>query len=252
MSAAGRRPSNYDVIRTAIEKGMRRIGTVIPAKVVKWDAAKQRADCQILVKNVTRGEEDDREVASWPVVTGVPVQFPGASGFRVTFPISDGTLTINGTTKAATTGSLFFSHRSLDKWLSGTGGEVDPEFDHDHGPNDGIFLPGLMPFGAALSDVPEDEMNLGSDASATVQIHLRADQIIIGDDSGAEFMFLAETLNTDLKDFVTGLYTILQGGTVGGPTAQQINLLAQYLTLQLYTRMVAGGSAYLSTKVKSK
>jgi hypothetical protein len=63
---------------------------------------------------------------------------------------------------------------------------------------------------------------------------------------------LCETLNTDLKNFVTTLYTILQAGTVGGPTAQQLQQIAQYPALQLYTRMVAGGSAYLSTKIKNK
>jgi hypothetical protein len=93
-------------------------------------------------------------VHSFPVVPGVPVQFLGAGGFRITCPISDGT---GG--NASTTGTLFFSHRSLDKWLTGTGGEVDPEFDHDHALGDAIFIPGLMPFGAPWQSCPTDKMS---------------------------------------------------------------------------------------------
>ena len=137
------------LIGTAVEMGLRNLSTMIPAKVVKWDADKQKANCQILVKQVTEGEEDDddREVASWPVVPSVPVHFMGAGDFRITFPVDVGTI-----------GMLIFSHRSLDKWLSGDGGEVDPEFDHAHVLTDAVFVPGLRTFGAPLSPAPPSDV----------------------------------------------------------------------------------------------
>jgi hypothetical protein len=235
------RPRLQDVLERMREASARGIRTWAPAKVVKWDADKQRANCQILVKSVYRDEEDERKTKPGVVVPGVPVQFPGAGKYRITFPIENGT-----------TGALLFSHLSLDKWLSGNGREVDPEFDHAHALTDAVFFPGLHPFGAPLGDVPTDHMTAGHDDSDAVQIHFHADTVVLGEESGAEFMFLCETLNTDLKNFVTTLYTILQAGTVGGPTAQQLQQIAQYPALQLYTRMVAGGSAYLSTKIKNK
>jgi hypothetical protein len=167
-----------EVINRAVENGSRALFTCIPAKIVKWDAAKQRANCQILIKQVTESEEGEREVASWPVVPGVPVQFPGAGGFRVTFPISDG-----GGGKAATTGTLFFSHRSLDKWLTGDGKEVDPEFDHDHALTDAIFMPGLMPFGAAWGSCPDDSMSIGDDSSGAGRIHIKSGEINLGENA---------------------------------------------------------------------
>lgn len=235
-----------EAINLAVEHGARNLYTCIPAKVVKWDSSKQRADCQILVKNVTEGEEGDREVASWPVIPGVPVQFLGAGGFRITCPISD------GGSSAATTGTLFFSHRSLDKWLTGSGDEVDPELDHDHGLTDAIFIPGLMPFGAAWSSFPDDQMTVGSDSG--VQIHLTDDLITIGDESGSEKMLLAETLLADFKSAVTTLNTILLAGTTGGPTAQLITQAAQWATSDLFIKLqiAASASPYLSTQVKNK
>lgn len=136
-----------EAINAAVESGGRDIYTMIPAKVVKWDVDKQRANCQPLIKNVTSGEDGAREVKSWPVVPGVPVHFMGAGDFRITFPVDNGTI-----------GMLVFSHRSLDKWLTGSGGEVDPELDHDHALTDAVFLPGLRTFGSPLSPAPPSDV----------------------------------------------------------------------------------------------
>jgi hypothetical protein len=160
-----RRPDLSKIILAAFEQGARDIYTMIPAKIVKWDASNQRANCQILVKNVLTDEAGNRVVQSWPVVPGVPVQFQGMDTFRITFPISDGTLVINGQTVPATTGALIFSHRSLDKWLTGNGSEVDPEFDQAHALADAVFIPGLRPFGDPIANVPTDKLSIGRDTS---------------------------------------------------------------------------------------
>ena len=243
-------PGLQEVINRAVEAGLRNLYTLIPAKIVKWDADKQRADCQILIKDVTENEEENRVATSWPVVTGVPVKFIGAGGFRLTCPVSDGTLNIEGTSVKATTGSLVFSHRSLDKWLSGDGKEVDPEFDHSHALTDAVFFPGLMPFGAPWTSCPTDHMTLGFDSGK--QIHLHAQTICLGDESGAEKMLLAETLLADFKSAVTTMNTILLAGTTGGPTAQTITQAAQWALTQLYIRLQANGVAYLSQQVLNK
>lgn len=163
-----------EVINAAVEGTSRDLYTCMPARVVKWDSGKCRADCQPLVKNVTTGEDGAREVQSWPVVPGVPVQFMGAGGFRLTVPIAAGS--------SGTIGLLIFAHRSLDKWLTGSGGEVDPELDHDHALTDAIFLPGLMPFGATWQSVP-DEMSIGDDADGNGRIHFKSGEVDLG--SGA-------------------------------------------------------------------
>lgn len=236
----------------AVERGARDLRVLAPAKVVKWDADKQRADCQVLVKDVARGEDDSRQPASVPVVTGVPVQFMTDGYFSITCPISDGSLIINGTMVKATTGSLIFAHRSLDKWLSGDGAEVDPELDHDHGENDAVFVPGLRPFGAPLASVAQDSMSLGVDGNDGLRIHVFGDHGTLGDDLQAQFMFLAETLLGDVKSAVTTLNTILLGGTAGGPTAQQITQAAQWALTNLYLNLQISPSPYLSKKWKNR
>ncbi len=204
-------PTLGEAINKAVGMGMRDVMTLIPARVVRFDASRCEADCQILIKNVTEGEEGEREVLSWPVVPSVPVQFPGAGGYRMTCPIQAG--------RSGTIGSLIFSHRSLDKWLVGTGQEVDPELDHDHALTDAVFFPGLMPFGAPWSSVPTDHMSMGYDTGP--QAHFHTSTIVLGDEATAQFVALSNLVNdgfdTILAAFDAHTHTC-PAGTSGVPT----------------------------------
>lgn len=194
-----RRPTLQEAINLAVSVGMRNLYTCIPARVTKWDASKQRADCKILIKEPFETEEGEREVQSWPIVTGVLTQFLGAGGFRITCPVSDGT---DG--QAATIGTLMFAHRSLDKWSTGNGNEVDPEFDHDHSLSDAIFIPGLMPFGGAWGDVPTDGMSVGKDSG--LQVKITGSLITLAETSAnAQFVALANKVKAWFDAFNTAV-----------------------------------------------
>lgn len=196
-----RLPTLQEAINIAVELGLRNLSTMIPAKVVKWDSSKCQADCQILVKQVTEGEDGSREVASWPVVPGVPVQFVGAGNYRITCPIENGTI-----------GVLVFSHRSLDKWLSGSGSEVDPEFDHDHALTDAVFVPGLKPFGATWQDIPSSGMSIGKDSG--LQMAITDDAIVLATSGGAnaQYVALSNKVATELNKILTTLNSATAAG----------------------------------------
>lgn len=206
-----------EVINKAVESGKRTVFTCIPAKVVKWDAGKQRADCQILIKNSYEDEEGKRQAESWPVVPGVPVQFMGAGGFRLTFPIGDGS---GGTEQ--TIGTLFFSFLSMDKWLSGSGREVDPEFDHDHALADAVFMPGLKPFGGPWGDVPTDAMTLGKDSG--LQIKMTDSLVTIAQTAAnADFVALAGAINNAFSTIITAHDTHKHAtAAVGAPSVPDV------------------------------
>ncbi len=174
------------LINAAKDSIKRSIRTCMPGRVTKWDPSKCRANIQPLIKEITEAEDEGREVNSMPVIPGVAVQFMGAGGMRLTFPIEEGTL-----------GTLFFSHRSLDRWLSGTGAEVDPELDHAHSLTDAIFIPGLMPFGGTWQSVPTDHATLGADGG--VQAHFYESRIALGDESGNDWVALAALVNNRLN-----------------------------------------------------
>lgn len=159
-----RKPTLQEVISIALEVFGGQLPKAMPARVTKYEATKQRVSCKVLVQRPYFDESAARQVESIPVIPGVPVVFWGANnGFRTTVPISDGNLIIAGSVVPATRGVLIWCDRSLDKWLTGSGQEVDPEFDHTHALTDAVFIIGLNPFGAALSHVPTDKMSIGRD-----------------------------------------------------------------------------------------
>lgn len=225
-----RRPRLSEVLDRAFAAKGRRTPRAMPARVVKYDADKQRVDCQVLVQQVFYDEEDERQVESVAQIPAVPVVFPGGKKFRITFPISDGKLQIKGSTVPATTGLLVWCERSIDKWLSGDGREVDPEFDHQDGLADAVFYPGLNPFGAPLSDVPTDAMTMGIDGG--LQIKIDGDYIIAGEKNAAQTQLVAlanlvkqqlDSIQSELDAFVTayGIHThgVAIIGSTGVPNA---------------------------------
>ena len=91
-----RAPELAEVIRRAIEARLLELHVALPVKVTRYDASKQLVDVKPLVRRAFADEAGARQVESFPVIPSVPVLFPGAGGFQLTFPISDGSTTVDG------------------------------------------------------------------------------------------------------------------------------------------------------------
>jgi hypothetical protein len=202
-----RKPELAEVLARAKSNSRVDLHTGIPAVVTRYDPTKRLVDVQPLIKVPYLDEGDARQVQSMAMVTNCPIKWPGGGGHVLTFPISDGkTTVIEGAIPPATTGWLYFAERSIDKWLSGRGGEVDPEIDHDHHESDGVFEPELRTFGASYPTTPADHAVLGWDGGP--QIHLRKATICIGDEAGSKPI----GLDQDTVDCGTLTAVIVQAG----------------------------------------
>lgn len=179
-----RRAPLSETIRRNIGGALDELHTCLPAAVTSYDSTLQQASCKPLVKHAWWDETLARQVESLSVVTNIPVVLPGSAGFRLTLPISDGTLVLAPglAPLPATTGLLLFSEASLEAWLGGGGQEVDPmlgdlPLDHRFQLTDGIFLPGLKPFGAPWGYSPQDHATFGADAG--MLLHAYSDHIAV-------------------------------------------------------------------------
>ncbi len=233
VTTSERRPSLNEFAARAINAWMRGVFRARPGVVKKWDASKQKADVQPTIQIPYRDEEDQRQVRSDVVLTGVPVIFAGAGPCRFTFPISDGKLQINGDAIRATTGLIIWCDCSLDKWLSGDGREVDPQFDHRDMHNDAIFLPGFNPFGAALGDVPTDHMSIGFDEGLQVKIKHDVVEVGVKDALQLQFVSLANKVDQNYQDLKAQLDAIAaathtHSAPLGGTGPSTINYSNTY------------------------
>ncbi len=168
----------------------------MPARVEKYDDATQLADVQPLLKESYTDEEGERAIARLPVITNVPVVFPGGGGMRITFPV-----------RAGDTVMLVFSDRSIDSWLA-QGGEATPEDERRHHLSDAIAIPGLHPNTAAWSGTEANVVTIGDDTSAS-------DFVALSTATKNEITALRNTVNT-----LVTLYNAHQhlAPPSGGPT----------------------------------
>jgi hypothetical protein len=209
-----------DVIRRALEMHAADLHVSLPAEVVRFDAAKGLADVRPLVKD-SREIDGERMLLPFPVITNVPVQFPGAGGFRVTFPVAAGDACV-----------LLFSDRSLDVWLA-KGGEVDPIDDRRHALSDAVALLGVRDAAHPWSGVASDAMTLGHDGSGP-RAEFKAGSIVL--DGGTKEI----ARKGDRSKAATAMATWM------GQVESAINTLAPGSVAPLSTFPVTGAAASLA------
>ena len=204
------RPTTLQDLLSKFRESMAaQIHTALPGKIVRYDSSAQKADVQPLIKDRYVDEAGALQVRTLPVIPAVPVQFPGAGGYRITFPVAEGD-----------TGLLLFAESSLDKWLV-SGGTVDPEDDRRHDLTDAVFLPGLRDFGHALASAPTDRATFGKDDG--LQIHISPSLVTVGSNSPADLEYAA--LGDALQTWCGQIYAWLAAlelpvaGAVAGPPA---------------------------------
>jgi len=120
----------------------------MPGRVESFDASTQKAVIQPLIKRARIDEEGKRQADAIAPVVNVPIMFPGAGGYRITFPVNRGDIVL-----------LIIADASLDHWLA-HGGLVDPADDRRNDISDGIAIPGLYNFANLPTDTLQNSMVL--------------------------------------------------------------------------------------------
>jgi len=169
-----------------------------PARVEKYDSAKQQVDVKPLLKESYTAEDGTDVVEGLPVITNVPVVFPGGGGYRITFPIQAGDTVL-----------LVFSDRSIDAWLT-NGGEAAPVDERRHVLTDAIAIPGLHAENAPWADAGESAVTLGSNNGAL-------DWVALATSTKNEITALRNTVNTLVTLFNAHVHVLTL--TVGTGTA---------------------------------
>lgn len=197
-----RNPTPAEIINDAIDGALAGLYMHLPGRVVRYDEAIQAADVQPIGRVRYQDEDGNQITETLPVLTDVPVIFPGGGGYTVTFPVAVGDEVW-----------LEFSATSLDKWKrSLSSGTIDPINHSRHSIADAIATPGLRSLKRARKNMPTDHVLIGSDGGtahgAALGDNLKT--YVLGiDGSGASL--------TCLQGFCAAVATALTG--LGVPTS---------------------------------
>lgn len=138
-------PRLEDVLAQIITGVMRKLRVSEPAEVLAYDAEKQRATVQPLIHRGRYDEDGIRQTKRPEAITNVPVVFmSNRDGFRFTMPLAKGDTVL-----------LVYCDSSLDQWLL-RGGEVDPQDDRTHRPDDAIAFASVRDFAHPIEGVGDN------------------------------------------------------------------------------------------------
>lgn len=192
------RAPTFPAILNAIKAStMADLRVAIPARVERYDPGTQTIDAQPLVQDSYTDENGERVTENLPVVTSVPVIFPGGGGFRLVFPLQQGDTVL-----------LVFNDRALDAWQSG-GNLATPADDRRHELTDAVAIPGLHADNAAWSDAGEAVITIGRDGD-------NGDYAALSSKVRDEIQALRDTVNALVSTY--NGHTHVVSGSVSGPS----------------------------------
>jgi hypothetical protein len=171
----------------------------MPGQVESYDAEKQTANVQPLIKNVVADPDGAQLVEDYPVIPSVPVVFPRGGGFFFAFPLQAGDFVL-----------LAFCERSIDQYMR-KGKLTHPVDLEKHGFSGAVAYAGLYPTDLALSD---DGVATGIIIGKEGGPHLYIDGVLIefGKKGSGETFPIDSKLQSELsgiKGALDAIYTAL-------------------------------------------
>jgi hypothetical protein len=184
-----------EIIRLAIKAAVMNVNVWLPAKIVKV-SGNQKVDIQPLLQSRLL----DGTIVTLPVIPNVPVEMPNGVGWSIKLPIAVGDM-----------GRAVFCDRSLDAWLAGAGGIVDPQDSRHHELTDACFVPGLVPFSAQTTDSTTDMVLTNGDSAISIQKagtflfkNKQNELLDLLDQITGQVQSLANTLSSDTVNTIFG------------------------------------------------
>ena len=189
------------------------VHTAIPCEVLAYDAAAQTVDVRPQVKHYVLSFDGARTAEALPDLYGVPVAFPRAGGFHMTFPIAAGDYVL-----------VLFSEEPTQAWRS-KARLLAPGLLDRHGLNGPFAIPCGFPDKKKLGTAPPtDAVEIASDDGAAAVV-VKGSEILLGDATATDSASLDSKVQDELArlkaelDAVKADLTTLKSAVASGLTA---------------------------------
>lgn len=193
-----RSPTLAEVIRAAMDCRGLEVHTSLPCRVEKIDKAGKFVDVKPLLRRRFLNPDGTEINESLPVIPRIPIAWPRAGKFFITFPIKPGDLV-----------EVIITETSRDAFQASGGEETDPDDFRRFDLSDAWAYPGGgHPDSTALKNYDPDDLVIGVDGG--VVTHYKASgEIHHGSKNAAEFVALAAKTDQRISDLETAVATIV-------------------------------------------
>jgi hypothetical protein len=180
-------PTLAQLIKQAIETRLLDVHTALIAKVESYDAETQQVDVSPVLKRQAKTLAGEWINEQLPILCDVPVLFPRAGGFFISFPVQPGDFV-----------QLIFNEVDLEEWLD----DKEPTVAHNQRFTfqGAIAIPGIFPQAKVLIDAHKTNFVLGKEQG--LQIHIDNQKIRLGSADANEALAIASKVDSALKKII--------------------------------------------------
>lgn len=175
-------PTLTQLLKHAIEMRLLDVHTALIGRVQTYYSTTQTADIEPVLKRTLTTIDGQIKQESLPLLIDVPVIFPSAGGFFLSFPVKPGDFV-----------QIIFNEVSIDS-------EPDlSRFNLDGA----VAIPGI--YNTKKSKIHTKNMVLGKENST--QVHITNDQILLGSQNATEALAMASKVTQELQKIITAFNT---------------------------------------------
>ena len=206
-----------ELIKKAVENRLLDVHTAIVARVESYNSEEQTVDVQPQLKRMLEGKDGEQVFEELPIIADVPVLFPRAGGFFISFPIKEGDFV-----------QLFFNESPISDWWNQEETNIETA---RHSLGGAVAIPGVYPKEESLQDISTENMVLGKENGA--QIHLLKNEIKLGGKDSKEALAFAKPVLSALKAIIKeiGSHKHMVGDKVAAPSGPKtITIMEPFAT----------------------
>lgn len=199
-------PSLAQLIKQAIDNRLLDVHTAMIGKVERYDAEKQLLDVAPMLKRHIKDIAGSWQSEELPMLCDVPILFPCAGGYFISFPIQPGDFV-----------QVIFNEANIEEWFDESAPTI---VDNQRFTLQGaVAIPGIFPSSNALTGAHKTNFVMGRERG--VQIHVDDQTIRLGSADAAEALAMASKVKEELEKFRSTFNGHVHAAH-GSPTVSQI------------------------------
>jgi len=194
------------LINQAIDESNSSFRVSMPGRIEKYDPDTMLANIQPLLKIKFYGRSNSELL---PIINNVPICHSRTGSSLIRLPVALGDLV-----------TLVFSDRSIESWVSGSGGAKEPEDTRKHHISDAVAFLGGYPKGLKQTAKNKGALEIVVKSGTKITIGNGEEELLqLAHDAFTSLKTLTEELSQTLAD----IQLITVTGNQGSPTSVPIN-----------------------------